>query len=171
MVNPCSFCDAKCCKTYTITVTVFDILRIEKGSNKKYQEFAILQPLKILSYDPDMVLDTVDGHGAYLLGLPSHPCVFLGKDNLCTIHEFAPLSCRRYPYQTNDKINTRFCPIPSSLMFRLKGPDIGTEDFTWELNSHKNIVKEWNSKKGKKEECLEFLLNRARDTMFNNLNK
>jgi hypothetical protein len=35
-------------------------------------------------------------------------------------------------------------------MFRLKGPDIGTEDFTWELNSHKNIVKEWNSKKREK---------------------
>ena len=161
MLNPCSLCDAKCCKTYTITVTAFDILRIEKGLNKSYKEFAILHPLKILSYDPDMVIDTIDGAGSYLLGLPSHSCIFLGKDNLCTIHEFAPLSCRRYPYQTSDRLNTRFCPVPSSLLFRLKGADISKNDLLWEINSHKSIVKDWNKNAGKKDDVIEYLLERA----------
>ena len=162
VINPCSFCDANCCKTYTITVTVFDIFRIEEGTKKNSSEFAILHPLKILAYDPDMVLDTANGAGAYLLGFPSHPCVFLGKDNLCTIHEVAPLSCRRYPYQTNDNLNARFCPLPSSLLFRLKRGDIELTDLLWEITEYKKIVKDWNVIKGKKEDCLRFLLERAR---------
>ncbi len=161
MLNPCSLCDAKCCKTYTITVTIFDVLRICKNSWKKPEEFAILHPLKILSYDPDMVLDTIDQEGAFLLGLKSHPCIFLGKDNLCTIHEFAPLSCRRYPYQINDKINTRFCPTLSGVIFRLKGPDRPLNPMIKELEMHKEIVKKWNSKKGKKSELMEFLITEA----------
>ncbi|MBI5224097.1 YkgJ family cysteine cluster protein [Candidatus Micrarchaeota archaeon] len=168
MVNPCSFCDAKCCKTYTITVTSFDILRIAKNTGKTPHEFAVLHPLKILSYDPDMVLDTSDGVGAYLLGLPSHPCVFLGKDNLCTIHEFAPMSCRRYPYQINDKLNTRFCPLPSSLMFRVRGADIKVEPMVRELESYKSIVAKWNKKNGKKEDCLNFLIEETSQVLAEN---
>ncbi|HSB46876.1 MAG TPA: YkgJ family cysteine cluster protein [Candidatus Bilamarchaeum sp.] len=160
--NPCSFCDAKCCKTYTITVTAFDVLRISEKTGRKPEDFAILHPLRILSYDPDQVLDTTDGCGYYLLGLKSHPCVFLGKDNLCTIHEHAPMSCRRYPYQVNDKLNTRFCPLPSQILFRLKGPDMKATPLLLELEAHKKIVKEWNAKKGRMADCLPFLLERAR---------
>jgi Fe-S-cluster containining protein len=127
------------------------------------EEFAILHPLKILSYDPDQVLDTTDGCGYYLLGLKSHPCVFLGKDNLCTIHEYAPMSCRRYPFQINDKLNTRFCPLPSQLLFRIKGPDILTNPLVQEIELHKKIVKEWNQKPGKVGECMDFLIARARE--------
>jgi Fe-S-cluster containining protein len=162
MVNPCSFCDAKCCKTYTITVTAFDVLRVVEKTGKKPEEFATLHELRILSYDPDQVIDTTDGCGYYLLGFKSHPCVFLGKDNLCTIHEHAPMSCRRYPYQVNDKLNTRFCPLPSQLLFRLKGPDIKSDPLIRELEAHKKIVKEWNTKPGKKDDCIPFLLEKAR---------
>lgn len=166
MINPCSLCDAKCCKTYTITVTIFDVLRICKNNGKKAEEFVFLNPLKILSYDPDMVIDTIDQEGSYLLAIKSHPCIFLGKDNLCTIHEFAPLSCRRYPYQINDKLNTRFCPLPSAIVFKIKGPDKPLNPLIAELEAHKKIVKKWNNKKGKKEEVLEFLINEANQTQF-----
>jgi Fe-S-cluster containining protein len=133
-----------------------------ENTGKKPEEFAIMHELRILSYDPDQVLDTIDGCGHYLLGFRSHPCVFLGKDNLCTIHEFAPMSCRRYPYQINDKLNTRFCPLPSQLLFRMKGPDIKPDPLITELDAHKKIVKEWNARPGKKDDCIPFLLERAR---------
>lgn len=162
MPNPCSFCDAKCCKTYTITVTAFDVLRVMERTGRKPEEFAILHELRILSYDPDQVLDTIDGCGHYLLGFRSHPCAFLGKDNLCTIHEWAPMSCRRYPFQVNDRLNTRFCPLPSQLLFRLKGPDIKASPLMRELEAHKRMVKEWNANPGKKDDCIPFLLSRAR---------
>lgn len=155
MLNPCSICDANCCKSYTITVTIFDILRISKNTNKNPKEIAFLHPLKILSFDPDMVIDTIEGD-AFLLGLKSHPCIFLGKDNLCTIHEFAPLSCRRYPYQTNNKINTRFCPTISSVIFRIKGPEKPVSPLLEELEKHKKIVKKWNEKNGSKKEIIDF---------------
>lgn len=161
MVSPCTFCDAKCCKTYTITVTSFDVLRICKNTGQHYSEFTVLHQARLLSFDPDTTLDISDDGWVYILGFKSHPCVFLGKDNLCTIHEFAPMSCRRYPFQLNDKLNTRFCPLPSQLLFRIKGPDIQTTPLMRELEAYKNIVKEWNVRPGKKEECIPFLIKRS----------
>ena len=74
MVNPCVFCSAECCKTYTITTTIFDILRISSKTGKLPEDIAFLHEPRLLSYDPDMVLDTTDGYGYYLLGIRSHPC-------------------------------------------------------------------------------------------------
>jgi len=73
------------------------------------------------------------------------------------------MSCRRYPFQLDGKLNTRFCPLPSQLLFRAKGPDIKTGQMVRELDLHKEIVKEWNKKHGSKEECLGFLLRRAEE--------
>lgn len=160
MLNPCSLCDANCCKTYTLTATAFDILRIMEATGRKPEEFATLHPARLLSFDPDMTLDMEGDNWAYLLGLKSHPCVFLSK-NQCPIHSAAPLSCRRYPFQFGGKLNTRFCPLPSQLVFRVKGPDIGTAGMREELRLHRELVAEWNKKPGKKSQCIAFLLGRA----------
>ncbi|MEW6722358.1 MAG: YkgJ family cysteine cluster protein [Candidatus Micrarchaeota archaeon] len=162
MVNPCSLCPAHCCKSYIITVTAFDILRASRATGRHFSDFAQLHQARLLSYDPDTTLDIKDDGWVYLLGFKSHPCIFLGKDNLCTIHEHAPLSCRRYPYQLSERLNTRFCPLPSQLIFRLKGPDIPKNPLVRELDEYKKIVKEWNAKPGKMEECIPFLLEKAR---------
>jgi Fe-S-cluster containining protein len=161
MANPCSFCRAECCKTYTITVTAFDVLRICKKTGRKPEEFAILSQARLLAFDPDTTLDMSDDGWVYLLGIKSHPCFFLGGKGRCSIHEDAPMSCRRYPFQLDGKLNTRFCPLPSQLMFRLKGADIKAKDMVQELEMHKRIVKEWNRKPGKKSDCLEFLIRNA----------
>jgi len=162
MVNPCVFCHAECCKTYTITTTIFDILRISSKTWKRPEVIAFLHEPRLLSYDPDMVLDTTDGYGYYLLGIISHPCAYLNKDNRCSIHASAPLSCKRYPYQLDGKLNPRFCPLPSQILFRFGAPDIGRDRLVAELEAHKKIVKKWNRRKGTKEECLAFLLKNAK---------
>ncbi len=154
MINPCSFCSACCCKTYTITVTSFDILRICKNTGKKPEEFTVFHPVRLLAYDPATVIDFEDGNG--ILGFKSHPCVFL-KNNLCTIYKFAPLSCRRYPFTLNGSINPRFCPLPSRLIFRFNAPG-PRENLDHELNAYKKIVKEWNKNPGKKKDCLSFIM-------------
>ncbi len=161
MVNPCSFCKANCCKSYTITVTAFDVLRAARRSGRQPGEFAVLHQARLLSYDPDNTLDMADDDWVYLLGFRSHPCVFLGKDDLCTIHDAAPMSCRRYPFQLDGKLNSRFCPLSSSIVFRLKGPDIPASPLVRELEEYRKIVKEWNRKPGKKAECIGFLLSGA----------
>ncbi len=161
-MNPCSHCKANCCKSYTITVTAFDILRIWEGTGRKPSEFAVLSQARLLAFDPDTTLDVSDDGWVYLLGIRSHPCFFLGADR-CTVHDCAPMSCRRYPFQLDGKLNTRFCPLSAQLMFRFKGPDIKTDKMVQELELHKSIVKEWNKKPGKKDECMDFLLRRAKE--------
>jgi Fe-S-cluster containining protein len=160
--NPCSYCSANCCISYTITATAFDILRISEKTGRKPEEFAVLSQARLLAFDPDTTLDMSDDGWIYLLGIRSHPCILLGKDNNCTVHDCAPMSCRRYPFQLDGKLNTRFCPLAPQLIFRLKGPDIKTGQMVRELDLYKKIVKEWNKKPGKKDECLGFLLNRAK---------
>ena len=157
MLNPCSFCSADCCRTYMITVTSFDVLRICRATGKDSEEFAVLHEPRLLGYDPDLILETSDGYGSYLLGLRSHPCVFL-EGHLCSVYEHAPLSCRHYPYTVARTINTRFCPLAPSLFFRLKGPGSGREKLTEELRLYKELVKEWNYGKGERRDCIPFLL-------------
>lgn len=159
--KPCSFCAAECCKSYIITATAFDILRIEKETKKRHSEFATLHQARLLAFDPDTTLDMEDDGWVYILGMKSHPCVFLAKDDKCTIHEVSPLACMRFPFMLDNKLNTRFCPLPSQLVFRLSGPDLKTDRFLRELSDHKKIVKEWNAKPGRKSECMAFLLRRA----------
>ncbi|MEM5814786.1 MAG: YkgJ family cysteine cluster protein [Candidatus Aenigmatarchaeota archaeon] len=161
MANPCSFCSAECCKTYFITTTVFDILRICKNTGSKAEDFAVLHESRLLGFDPDLVLETTDGYGRYLLGIRSHPCIFLQKNNRCTIHAFAPLSCREYPFTLAGTFNGRFCPLLPAVLLRLKGPDIRKERMTGELESYKAIVKEWNARRGKKQDCIRVLLELA----------
>lgn len=161
MPNPCSFCDANCCKSYIITATAFDILRVMERTGKAPEDFSALHQARLLSFDPDTALDMEGESWVYLVGFKSHPCIFLEK-NRCGIHDCAPLACRRFPYQLGGKLNTRFCPLASGLLFRLKGPDIGTQRMLEELEAHKKIVKEWNRAPGQKKDCMGFLLERAR---------
>ena len=121
----------------------------------------MLHQARLLSFDPDTTLDMMDDGRAYLLGIRSHPCVFL-KGNLCSIHKAAPLSCRRYPFRLDGSLNARFCPLSSKLLFMLKRPDIPAERMAEEIVLHKKIIKEWNKKPGKKADCIPLLKGKAR---------
>jgi len=161
MLNPCRLCSAICCKNYTITVTSFDVLRIIKNTNLKPDEFAQLIPLKILNFDNDTVLECYQDGNCYehILTLKSHSCYFLNDDNSCRIHEFSPLGCRLYPYQSNNKLTKNaFCPTIPKTLFRFQNPKDKAGEYLNQLDAYKKIVKEWNSKRGKKEDCLKFLL-------------
>ncbi len=164
MLNPCSFCNADCCKNYTITASAFDVVRVCRATGKDYEEFVVLHEPRLLSYDPEMVLDTKEG--CYLLGFKSHPCVFLRKDNLCSIHDSAPLPCRHYPFTAAGSLNARFCPLVPQIIFRLKGPDMPKSLLLKELEAYKGIVKEWNKKPGKKQDCIPFLLKKAGQMIY-----
>lgn len=162
MPNPCSLCSANCCKSYIITATAFDVLRIVERTGRPAEEFAALHQARLLAFDPDTTLDMADDGWVYLLGLKCHPCVFLVKDR-CSIHGFAPMACRRFPFQLDGKLNTRFCPLASQLLFRVRSPDVTKDAMVRELEAHKKIVKEWNSKPGNLAGCLAFLLKRAEE--------
>ncbi|MFH0737784.1 MAG: YkgJ family cysteine cluster protein [Candidatus Micrarchaeota archaeon] len=161
MRGPCSFCAAECCNSYIITATAFDVLRVIERTKKPWNGFAILHQARLLAFDPDTTLDMEDDGWVYLLGFKSHPCVFLKGGGLCSIHDCAPMACKRFPFQLDGKLNCRFCPLPSQLFFRMSRPSLKAEDMIRELEMHKTIVKEWNKKPGKKADCIPFLLERA----------
>ncbi len=156
-MDPCSFCSGECCKTYLITVTSFDILRIQQKTGKRPEQFSALHSGRLLFYDDDTILQFDDGTEA-ILGLKSHPCIFL-NGRRCSIYEHAPLSCRCYPHTLYGSMKARFCPIIPRIIFWLKGPDKRMAQAEKEFSEYKKIVKKWNANPGKREECLRFLLN------------
>lgn len=161
VLNPCEFCDARCCKEHVITVTSFDILRIMNKTGKKFEEFAVLEPLRILNFDNDTVLECYENgmRYDYVLALKSHPCIFLRK-NRCKIHEFAPLVCGCYPFnQAGRMLERKRCPAISSLAFGIFGTNGNFKAYAKQLKDYKRIVAEWNRKKGSKKECIKFIIN------------
>ncbi|MEK6982892.1 MAG: YkgJ family cysteine cluster protein [Candidatus Micrarchaeota archaeon] len=169
MVSPCSLCTAKCCKGYLITVTSFDILRIMQNTNKKPEEFCSLVYSNILNTDNDTVLECFvkedDKYPCeYVLALKSYPCTFLGSDNRCTIHEFAPLGCRMYPYKSTEGelIPRPLCPSVSNLLFRIQKPTVKIAEYQKHMKAYKEIVEIWNKKKGKLDDCMQFLLEESK---------
>ena len=161
MLNPCSGCKARCCSDYLVTVNSFDLKQIADATGKKPDEFAEFYPAKILNYDWDMVL-AFYGKGPLpdfcLLALKSWPCIFL-KESKCSIHGLSPFVCRRYPFNTSGSMVARHCSLLSKALFILNGPEAQGEQ--WKIGAYKKIVKEWNAAKGKKEDCMVFLMEKT----------
>ncbi len=168
MPNPCGLCRATCCKDYVITVTSFDVARIIERTGMEFWEFAALEPLRLISYDNNTVLECYEknGRGAlrydYVLAFKSHPCVFLEKDR-CLIYAFAPPVCRLYPYNSLGKmLKGARCPVLSNALFRLKGSEEGKKEYRNQIVAYGKLVAEWNGKKGNKKDCIKFLLGRSK---------
>ncbi len=164
-INPCNFCTARCCKQYLITVTSFDILRIHEKTRKSLEEFAELADPKILNIDNDTILEFYDSSERYpecrVLALKSGPCHFLTKDDRCSIHEFAPLTCKRYPFGPDGKITGGApCPAISKVLFAFVKAE--NERFNHYLTAYKEIVKKWNNKRGKMKDCMGFLMEESK---------
>ena len=158
-VHPCSGCKAPCCREYLITLTSFDVSRIAENTGKNPEEFALFSRANLLNLNESTILKCYEGKDRYdyILSLKSHPCIFL-KENNCSIHRFAPYICRLYPYTSEGKILGRArCNFIQKTGFRLAGVSISKEDYSKQINEYLELVKEWNRKKGTKEECWEFL--------------
>lgn len=164
-LNPCSFCTARCCKEYMITVTSFDVRRVVDQTNRKPETFAELKETGILNLDNDTVLECYDEKGLrydYVLAFRSQPCIFLGQDNRCTIHAIAPLGCRMYPNRPDGSLVRRpLCPAVSRFLFRVQCPGSRAAGYMQQMEAYKELVRRWNAKRGRKEDCLGFLLEQS----------
>ena len=106
---------AACCKNYSPRFKGPDIRRISDKLNLKETEF-IAQYL-YADEDGDFVLRT-------------KPCPFLGNDNACSIYEYRPSDCSRFPYTDEDVLlkkplitlkNVEFCPAVYFVLEDLTG--------------------------------------------------
>ena len=160
-MNGCALCDGRCCKNFKITVTIFDVIRAEKASGLSAQRFVEFHSPSFLTYDEELILRFSEGEG--VLGFKSHPCFFL-KGSLCSIYKDAPLCCRLYPFRLDGSISKTACPSLSRIVFRFSPPPPRlAEGLRRELHAYKLMVEEWNAVQGSCEDCLPFLLSRAKE--------
>mgnify|MGYP003582161240 CR=1 FL=1 len=104
---------ANCCKNYSPRFKTPDVKRISKKLGMKESSF----------------IDTylrVDDDGDFVV--KSSPCPFLNDDNTCSIYEFRPSDCARFPYTDEDVFikrqsltlkNSEFCPITYFVLEKL----------------------------------------------------
>ena len=105
---------ANCCKNYSPRFKTPDVKRIAKKLSMKESSFI------------DAYL-RVDEDGDFVV--KSSPCPFLGADNSCSIYEFRPSDCARFPYTDEDVFlkrqaltlkNSEFCPITYYVLEKLQ---------------------------------------------------
>ena len=105
---------ANCCTTTGPLFTDKDIARIAKHLRIKPSEF-VAKYLRI-DEERDYVLQSV-------------PCIFLGKDNYCTIYDVRPKACKEFPHTDRikqhqllklTKKNMEVCPAVFTLIEKLR---------------------------------------------------
>ncbi len=104
---------ANCCKNYSPRFKTPDIKRISKKLKMKEADF--IETYLQLDEEGDYVART-------------KPCPFLGEDNACSIYDYRPSDCARFPYTDEDVLykrpaitlkNSSFCPIVYYVMEKL----------------------------------------------------
>jgi Fe-S-cluster containining protein len=134
-----------------------------KHTGMSASEFVQFYPAKLLNQDWRSVLfffDKGDLPDYSILALKSWPCIFL-KRGKCSIHGFSPFACRRYPHDIAGNLKRRDCSILSQAFFLINGP--AAQENLKDLENYKSIVADWNAKKGKRQDCLKFLLKKTAD--------
>ncbi|MEM3373239.1 MAG: YkgJ family cysteine cluster protein [Candidatus Anstonellales archaeon] len=166
---PCKFCDARCCKDYVITISSFDILKIVetlKIERKDYNRYFVLEEASILNKDESTVIFAYDDDKKlyeFVLALKSQPCVFLQKDNKCSIYAVAPLVCKLYPFRYNGKFlkSARCTLFSKTLFYVMKNQseiDSIANTFSENLDKYRYIIRKWNSNPGLKSEFFDFVI-------------
>lgn len=101
---------ANCCKSAPPIVTNADIKRIAKALNTSPKQ--VKRQYILVDFNGEMSFDRV-------------PCVFLGKDNYCSIYESRPNACRAYPHTDGKDFmrsravhfkNQEICPAVESIL-------------------------------------------------------
>lgn len=104
---------ANCCRNHSPRFKTTDIKRISK--HLKIKEGELIDTYLLLDNEGDYVTK-------------SSPCPFLGDDNYCSIYDYRPGDCARYPYTGEDVLikraqltqkNSLVCPIVHKVMERL----------------------------------------------------
>lgn len=105
---------ANCCKTTSPLFIQKDVDRIAKHLNMKPSKFQT----KYLKRDDE-----------FDLVLKTSPCIFLAKDNSCSIYELRPRACSEYPHTNRRKMakilhltfkNIEVCPAVSRIIDKMK---------------------------------------------------
>ena len=158
--EPCSSCDARCCRKYLVAVVPSDVLKISKRLGKTPTEFLNLFPSSDCSCAHSIPL-WLRGKEFYLgLRRGGNGCVFLTADNRCSIHKFKPLVCSTFPFLLDGE-NVAKSNACSKAWEGGEGSRRPLRKYHAELKAMRRKIVEWDwhhSKNGDFPKLMAFLL-------------
>jgi len=151
--SPCASCDGRCCRTYSVEVTVFDIRRLMRSLDLSPGEFCATVPSwngrcqvmpSIIENQPvNIVLRREeDGRGACFF--------FRGGVKACGVYEHRPRACAVYPFRAidgRDPVERDRIPCPVTWYGRvdLTDRDADLAVLHHEIRSHNQLVSTLNA--------------------------
>ena len=93
-------CCADCCREPIVLVTDEDVRRVMAHTGQKASEVLRFYKTDDIEWSPDKPEWIKLKSGLRIMGLrrASGGCQYLGEDDLCSIYEHRPVTCRRYPF-------------------------------------------------------------------------
>jgi len=141
----------RCCTSFGVCITPFDILRLSRASGLGAESFAmaIPEPPERERTEPAVL---VNGEPSLIVlrwaGPPERKCIFYSGAG-CSVYDCRPMLCRTYPFKTGQHggllkgMKSRACP-------RAWKPTneaayaADNETYSRELSIYREIAEEWN---------------------------
>jgi len=166
MDSSCLRC-GKCCTSFGVCITPFDMARIARATRKKPEEFVdtVPEPPKRERTEPAIVID--GGRSLLVLKRDAfNVCYFYSGDE-CIVYKSRPMLCRTYPFRVSsplfsvqngkpgtqdsklETVSSRACPekwLPKCEEGRKYQRDC--KKYEKEVDTYSRIADEWNSKGG-----------------------
>lgn len=169
--SPCNHCPAKCCRNYSVSLTRFDFIRLSSIPNLDLLSVVVFD--LALNHDPllapSFLLNLDGSEKLYIVRLKrdkTESCIFLNKNNLCTIYEKRPQKCRTYPFvKIQNSLNLKEgarCPVSWDLSASLsKQFSLDLKDQNSQIKEFSKICSLWNNSKIEKtpDNFISFVLN------------
>jgi Fe-S-cluster containining protein len=161
MAASCQRC-GKCCTSFVVCATPFDVARITKATNKKPKSFVSLisEPPERERTEPSILIDG----GPCLLVLKRRKgsvCIFYNGTG-CGIYDCRPMLCRTYPFRVRRPVfraqsrapcltdmKSRACSerwVPEGAEKKQCARDC--RKYESEIRKYEKIAGEWNKKAG-----------------------
>lgn len=93
-------CCGNCCREPIVLVTDADISRVIRHTGQRAPEVVAFYKPKEIEWSTKKPGWIKFGSSKRIMGLRRNEegCQYLGKDELCSIYEHRPITCRRYPF-------------------------------------------------------------------------
>ena len=93
-------CCGNCCREPIVLVTDTDVTRVLQHTQQDASEVVAFYKPKDIDWSTKNPGWIRFGSGKRIMGLrrTDKGCQYLGEDDLCTIYEHRPITCRRYPF-------------------------------------------------------------------------
>lgn len=164
-------CCGNCCREPIVLITDQDIRRIQAHTDQPASDIAAFYKPSEIAWEKHQPGWIFLKSGRRIMGLKrtEEGCQYLGDDDMCTIYEHRPVTCRRYPFdlELDETGNIELLSISQSVdcPYELDGENSLKEIKAladWEEeeeNPYFEKLESWNKKKkpGGKKKFLKYL--------------